>query len=145
MRLKNESHLTTLEQLNRLFPTNRLIFRYGFLRLWRVRNEWATGWTLGRARNQYHARKNQKELVHGVRCGLTTQAPRPSSREAVQRDCCSNCARDATIATATLPPGSLQRMVRRHDHSAFLLMSLSQSIARCSPDGEKAPWMLVLR
>src|SRR5262245_46016108 len=57
---------------------------------------------------------------------LTTQAQRPSSREAVQRDCCSNCAREATIATATLPStrgvvqrdccsisGSLQRMVRR--------------------------------
>jgi hypothetical protein len=39
--------------------------------------------------------------THGVLSGLTTQAQRPG-------------ARDATIATATLPPGSLQRMVRRH-------------------------------
>jgi len=34
-----------------------------------------------------------------MRCRLTTQAQRPG-------------ARDATIATTTLPPGSLQRMVR---------------------------------
>ena len=34
-------------------------------------------------------------VLCGVRCGLTIQAQRPD-------------ARDATIATATLPPGSLQ-------------------------------------
>ena len=42
-------------------------------------------------------------LVHSVRVGLTTQAQRPG-------------ARDATIATATPPPGSLQRMVRPRAH-----------------------------
>src|ERR1051325_12122829 len=51
-------------------------------------------------------------LSHDARSGLTTQAQRPSIREAVQRDCCSNCARDAMMATATPTPGSLQRMVR---------------------------------
>src|SRR5690349_15957340 len=43
-------------------------------------------------------RVNDKNLTfkfHSVRCGLTTQAQRPG-------------AGDATIATATLPPGSLQ-------------------------------------
>src|SRR6185503_20274276 len=40
-----------------------------------------------------------------ARC-LTTQAQRPSIREVVQRDCCSNCARDATIATGARWPGS---------------------------------------
>src|SRR5262245_61634603 len=43
--------------------------------------------------------------VHG--CRLTTQAQRPG-------------ARDTTIATATLSPGSLQRMVRRHGWSPIL-------------------------
>jgi len=52
--------------------------------------------------------------------GLTTQAQRPG-------------ARDAMMATATLPPGSLQRMVRRRGHllsSIFLKNSLSNAFRR---------------
>src|SRR5204863_4834582 len=44
-----------------------------------------------------------RESVHDVCSGLTTQAQRPG-------------ARDATMATATPPPGSLQRMVRPRCH-----------------------------
>ena len=50
-------------------------------------------------------------------CSLTTQAQRPG-------------ARDARIATATLPPGSLQRMVRPRCHGfAIILLSFSASAA----------------
>src|SRR3974390_1916566 len=46
-------------------------------------------------------------ITHG-QCRLTTQAQRPGGR-------------GARIATTTLPPGSLQRMVRRH----FLIGALA--------------------
>src|SRR4051794_32663651 len=49
-------------------------------------------------------RKHRKsDDDRGAHSGLTTQAQRPG-------------ARDATMATATLPPGSLQRMVRSRCH-----------------------------
>src|ERR1044071_5394862 len=57
------------------------------------------------------------DAAHSVRSGLTTQAQRPG-------------ARDATIATTTRPPGSLQRMVRprvSHLHSRFLVCCSRQA------------------
>ena len=52
-------------------------------------------------RDRHHKTDNSEMslVAHGVCSGLTTQAQRPG-------------ARDATMATTTLPPGSLQRMVR---------------------------------
>jgi hypothetical protein len=47
-------------------------------------------------------------MANGVGSGLTTQAQRPGARE-------------ATMATATPPPGSLQRMVRHHGESSLAL------------------------
>src|ERR1043166_1213927 len=49
--------------------------------------------------------KNVMRIITRWSSGLTTQAQRPG-------------ARDATIATATPPPGSLQRMVRHHSSIA---------------------------
>jgi hypothetical protein len=49
-----------------------------------------------------------------VSCCLTTQAQRPG-------------ARDATIATATPPPGSLQRMVRCHRLATFWMLPSARS------------------
>jgi hypothetical protein len=53
-------------------------------------------------------------IIRSARKRLTTQAQRPG-------------ARDATMATATLPPGSLQRMVRKHEgrHGAHERSTLS--------------------
>src|ERR1051325_5900986 len=90
-----------------------------------VRIQHATPYTRQGEREWTHDGKAKKHCADQSTCGsfharerrLTTQAQRPSIREAVQRDCCSNCARDATRATATLPPGSLQRMVSRHSVS----------------------------
>jgi len=62
----------------------------------------------GRGRVAQDAR-NKKGMRSNTRIsGLTTQAQRPGPR-------------DATIATATLMPGSLQRMVRRHHRHLSLL------------------------
>src|ERR1043166_55508 len=53
-------------------------------------------------------------------CRLTTQAQRPGARE-------------ATIVTATLPPGSLQRLVRprHHVHLPSLVLCGCSSINWC--------------
>jgi len=57
---------------------------------------------------------------------LTTQAQRPGPR-------------DATIATATLPPGSLQRMVRpRYSHAQSLSQAL-RLIVLCHRRNHRAP------
>src|SRR5262245_20825151 len=78
----------------------------------RAGNEGSRLWILGEIRRAHLVRgvnrldseyqKNGDGVVHGG-SGLTTQAQRPGARE-------------ATIATATPPPGSLQRMVRRRGH-----------------------------
>ena len=62
--------------------------------------------TRRRKREQIRADENKNQCYEmfgfhvRCECRLTTQAQRPGARE-------------ATIATTTLPPGSLQRMVRR--------------------------------
>src|SRR3954462_6152975 len=53
--------------------------------------------------------------------GLTTQPQRPG-------------ARDATMATATLPPGSLQRRVRPRYHKSRSLMSGRYSLSKALVD-----------
>ena len=63
--------------------------------------------------------------VEGVRCRLTTQAQRPG-------------ARDARIATTTLPPGSLQRMVRPRCHHANVPSWLSTSRQNYSVTGRSS-------
>ena len=52
------------------------------------------------------AKNKRRKVLFIMRIGLTTQAQRPGARE-------------ATIVTATLPPGSLQQIVRPHRHSVF--------------------------
>jgi len=52
----------------------------------------------------------EKEASHEKYSDLTTQAQRPGAQE-------------ATIATSTLPPGSLQRMVRPLGHGFVLNLS----------------------
>src|SRR6185369_17848040 len=54
-------------------------------------------------------------MVNMVCCRLTTQAQRPG-------------ARDATIATTTLPPGSLQRMVRRTTDCQVISQAISNNL-----------------
>ena len=49
----------------------------------------------------------------------------------------SSGARDATIATATLPPGSLQRMVRRRLAHFF---SMNLPVERSSANESDAMW-----
>ena len=73
----------------------------------------------------------------GLRVRLTTQAQRPG-------------ARDATMATATLPPGSLQRMVRpRFAHwsskSSRSMIALSRKCQLAQPRGESPLTSLIVR
>src|SRR5206468_12964543 len=69
-------------------------------RHWRRRLAWSAKCdreSKGRHKNGNNNKDGDEKTLHAM--GLTTQAQRPG-------------ARDATIATAMLPPGSLQRMVR---------------------------------
>ena len=80
-----------------------------------------------RSNCQPNSFRESREL-HGVRSGLTTQAQRPG-------------ARDVWTATATLPPGSLQRMVRpqsRHVSIGHSDLNDSLSVSRRQYN-EKSP------
>src|SRR4026207_2115963 len=90
----------------------------------RAGNEGSRLWILGEIRRAHlvsgvnrldsEHQKNGDGVVHGMG-GLTTQAQRPG-------------ARDATIATTTLPPGSLQRMVSLRLHFSCELSNVFRQI-----------------
>src|ERR1051325_4796707 len=87
-----------------------------------VRIQHATPYTRQGEREWTHDGKAKKHCADQSTCGsfharerrLTTQAQRPGAREAM-------------IATATLPPGSLQRLVRR-------FWCIHQIHEKCNPE-----------